>query len=112
METRLEKISDVTILVLSGEKLDESNAHAFKQGVTSVLAPNQKMIFDMSRLQFVDNFGLGVLLSCLRKLHAAGGQLKLFGLSNQVRRFLELVRLHHVFEIYNTREEAYSAFLP
>jgi anti-sigma B factor antagonist len=111
METRMEKMADITILELRGEKLVESNAKDFKQGLASVLASKHKMVFDMSRLQFVDNSGLGVLLSCLRKLHAAGGELKLFGLTDQVRKLIELVRMHRIFDIYNTREEACRAYL-
>ncbi|HKX27062.1 MAG TPA: STAS domain-containing protein [Blastocatellia bacterium] len=111
METKMEKMADITILELPGEKLIESNAHDFKQGVAPVLASNQKMVFDMSRLQFVDNSGLGALLSCVRKLHAGGGELKLFGLTNQVRGLINLVRMQRVFDIYNTREEACRSFM-
>jgi anti-sigma B factor antagonist len=52
-----------------------------------------------------------VLLSCLRKLHSSGGELKLFGLTNQVRGLIKLVRMHRIFDIYNTREEACRVFL-
>ena len=110
METRLEQMEEITILVLAGEKLDKSNAGNFEQYMASVLPSNQKMLFDMSLLQFVDSAGLGVLLSHLRKLRAAGSELKLFGLTNQVRGLFELVRMHRIFDVYNTKEEAYSAF--
>ena len=68
------------------------------------------MVFDLSKLRFVDSSGLGAFLSCLRKLNAKGGDLKLCGMSKQVRAVFELVRMHRIFDIYGTREEAVRAF--
>ena len=50
------------------------------------------------------------MLSCLRQLNAAGGDLKLCGMSKAVRAVFELVRMHRIFDIYDTREQAVSAF--
>ena len=68
------------------------------------------MVLDLSRLRFVDSSGMGAMLSCLRQLSAKGGDLKLCGMSKQVRGLFELVRMHRIFEIYGTREEAVHAF--
>jgi len=43
-------------------------------------------------------------------LNAKGGDLKLFGMSKQVRAVFELVRMHRVFDIVDTREDALRAF--
>jgi anti-sigma B factor antagonist len=67
-------------------------------------------VFDLSRLRFTDSSGLGALISCLRKVNANGGDLKLCAMSDQVRALFELVRMHKVFDIYATREEAVRAF--
>jgi anti-sigma B factor antagonist len=65
---------------------------------------------DLSHLRFVDSSGLGAMLSCLRQLNATGGDLKLCGMSKAVRAVFELVRMHRIFDIYDTRELAVSAF--
>jgi anti-sigma B factor antagonist len=67
-------------------------------------------VIDLSRLRFVDSSGLGAFISCLRKLNAKGGDLKLCGMSKQVRAVFELVRMHRIFDIFGTREEALRAF--
>ncbi|HKX28024.1 MAG TPA: STAS domain-containing protein [Blastocatellia bacterium] len=110
MEEYLEKMTGVVVLVLPGDNLDASNAKEFRQNVAPMLTGSNKLIFDMSRLNFVDSSGLGALLSCLRQLHAAGGDLKLFGLTKPVRSLFELVRMHRIFEIYDTREDAFNSF--
>jgi anti-sigma B factor antagonist len=112
MEMTTEKMGDVTVVVLLGEQLDASNAKEFKRDITPVLEANAKMVFDVSQLRFVDSSGLGAILSCLRQLNAAGGDLKLCGMSKPVRALFELVRMHRIFDIYGTRDEAVRAFQP
>ena len=68
------------------------------------------MVIDLARLRFMDSSGLGAMLSCLRQLSAKGGDLKLCCMSKQVRAAFELVRMHRIFDIFNSREEAVRAF--
>jgi anti-sigma B factor antagonist len=110
MEMTVDKMGDVTVVGLPGEQLDASNAKEFKSHIAPVLEANSKVVFDMSLLRFVDSSGLGAILSCLRRLNAAGGDLKLCGLSKPVRALFELVRMHKIFDIYVTKEEAVRTF--
>lgn len=110
MEMNIEKVADVSVVMLPGGNLDASNAKDFKRDLAPVLEHNLRLAFDMSKLQFVDSSGLAVLLGCLRQLNSAGGDLKLFGMTKSVRALFELVRMHRIFDIFNTREEAISGF--
>ena len=110
METTFEVIENVTIFHLAGESLDAGNAKEFKRDVLPALNGHSRVIFEMSGLKFVDSSGLGAILSCLRQLNANGGDLKLAGMQKPVRALFELVRMHRIFDIYNTREEALSVF--
>ena len=94
------------------DELDASNAGEFKRDIAPVLQANTKLVLDLSRLRFVDSSGLGAMLSCLRQLSAKSGDLKLCGMSKQVRGLFELVRMHRIFDIYGTKEEAVHAFRP
>jgi anti-sigma B factor antagonist len=110
MQIPLDRIGDVAIATVPVDELDAGNAAEFKQDVEPVLAVNMKVVLDLSRLRFVDSSGLGAFISCLRKQHAKGGALKLSGMSTQVRAVFELVRMHRVFDIHATKEEAVQAF--
>jgi anti-sigma B factor antagonist len=92
------------------EELDVSNTGEFKRDIAPVLEANTKLVFDLSRLRFTDSSGLGSFISCLRKVNAKGGDVKLCGMSPQVRAVFELTRLHRIFDIYSTPEEAVRAF--
>ena len=110
MEMATEKIADVTVVVLPGDQLDASNAKDFKRDIAALLEPHGKVVFDLAGLQFIDSSGLGAILSCLRRLNAEGGELKLCGMSKPVRALFELVRMHKIFDIYGTKEDAIRAF--
>ena len=110
MQIPSEKVGDVAVAVVPVEELDASNAGEFKRDIASLLETNAKIVLDMSRLRFVDSSGLGAFISCLRKLNAKGGDLKLCSMSNQVRTVFELVRMHRVFDILGPREDAVRAF--
>jgi anti-sigma B factor antagonist len=106
----VEQTGDIAIVVIPGKTLDSANSRVFKEQVAPVVAQNKKLIFDLSQLSFVDSSGLGAILSSLRNANANGGDLKLCGLSKPVRALFELVRMHRIFDILNTREEAIRAF--
>jgi anti-sigma B factor antagonist len=110
MAIALDRMGDVTVAVVPMEELDASNAAEFKREVAPLLEATTKLVLDLSRLRFVDSSGLGAFISCLRKLNAKGGDVKLCAMSKQVRAVFELVRMHRVFDIYGTREEAVRMF--
>ena len=110
MEIAVDKIESIAVAAVPVDELDASNAGEFKRDIAPVLQANTKLVLDLSRLRFVDSSGLGAMLSCLRQLGAKSGDLKLCGMSKQVRALFELVRMHRIFDIYGTREEAVKAF--
>ena len=110
MDITVDKIGDVAVALVPVDELDASNTGEFKRDITPVLQANTKLVLDLSCLRFVDSSGLGAMLSCLRQLSAKSGDLKLCGMSKQVRALFELVRMHRSFDIYGTKDEAVGAF--
>jgi anti-sigma B factor antagonist len=110
MQITCEKVGEVGVAAVPVEELDASNAAEFKRDIAPVLEANPKLVLDLGRLRFVDSSGLGAFISCLRKLNASGGDLKLCGMSKPVRAVFELVRMHRVFDILATKEDAVGAF--
>jgi anti-sigma B factor antagonist len=110
MEIALDTIDSVAVAMIPVEELDASNAAELKRDIAPILESNTKLVIDLSPLRFVDSSGLGAMLSCLRQVSAKGGDLKLCCLSKQVRALFELVRMHRIFDIFGSREEAVHAF--
>ncbi len=110
MAIAFDRVGDVMVAAVPMQELDASNSAEFKLEMNPLLDSTTKLALDLSRLRFVDSSGLGAFISCLRKLNAKGGDLKLFGMSKQVRAVFELVRMHRIFEICPTKEQAVAAF--
>jgi anti-sigma B factor antagonist len=103
MQIPFERVGDVAVALVTVEELDASNAAEFKRDMAPLVDAQTKLVLDLSRLRFVDSSGLGAFISCLRKLNTKGGDLKLYGMSKQVRAVFELVRMHRVFDILGSR---------
>ena len=98
------------VVYLSGAALDVSNVQRFRAETTSLFESEKNFILNLKDLKFVDSSGIGALLSCLRKAHAAGGDVKLAELPPNVRSLFELVRMDRLFEIFETKAEAAASF--
>lgn len=109
MNVTSETIGNVHIVSVQGE-LDASNVNDFKSTVMPLLSSPVRLIIDLSETLFIDSSGLGAIISCQRHAAAAGGRIKLCGMSKQVQSAFELLRLHLIFDIVPTRAEALQAF--
>lgn len=110
MTLNTRRIGDVVVVEVPGPNLDASKADEFKVGMSSILSDAKKVVLDLHEVEFVDSSGLGAFLTCLRQLNAAGGDLKLSRMRKPVRTLFELVRMHRVFDIQGSPEEAAQAF--
>lgn len=106
--------TDGKVLVITFESgsLDARDANEFKEKVITVINDNKLkgVVFDLSKLDFIDSSGLGAFLSILRLMNSRGEDLKLSHLSKPVRTMFELVKMHKIFEIFNSTEDAVSSF--
>jgi anti-sigma B factor antagonist len=100
----------IRVEYVESKVLDASTARAFKEAVKPLLTQDARLVLDLSRVEFIDSTGLGALVSCLRQAHASGGEIKLTGLTKSARALFELVRMHRVFEIFNSSDEAIASY--
>ena len=101
--------TNAVIVSITGDALDASNAKFFKENIQPILSAHQVVLIDMSTLNFLDSSGLGALLTCLRTMNNKEGELKLFAMTKPVQALFELVRMHRIFNIYNSKEEVLAS---
>lgn len=110
MDLETEKSGDVTVLTPNADYLDASNVEDFKRDMAPIVEANSQLLINMTPIQFLDSSGLGALLSCMRRMNTAGGDLKLFGLTEAVRGTFRMTRMHRIFDIFDTRDQAEKSF--
>jgi len=107
MQLKTEEVGDIVLLRIEEERMDAHNSGAFKEQMLALFDEGKcNLIIDLSAVRFVDSSGLGALVSGFKNASAREGSLKLCGMQPQVRSMFELTRLHRVFEIYTSVEEA------
>ena len=110
MKLLVEKFDDVTVVALQVETLDANNADDFRGDMEPVLRDARKLVLDLSKVTFLDSRGCGAILSCLKRVTENGGDLKLCHVTRPARIIFDLIRLHRICEIVETKEQAIAGF--
>lgn len=96
-----------TLLSLKEERLDALNSGELRDRILGLLeAGGQRLVVDLSGVSFIDSSGLGALLSGYKNANLRSGSFILAGLQPRVQSMFELTRLHRVFDIFPTVEDA------
>ncbi len=107
MKFELEDRNDSTVISIKEKRLDAHNAQELKEQIVNLLDSGKtKLVVELSDVRFVDSSGLGVLLSGFKNAASHQGGLCLSGLQPQVKSMFELTRLHRVFTIHSSLQEA------
>jgi anti-sigma B factor antagonist len=102
--------TDVLVIELREDNLDASNVREFRDAVQSLMQDRSRVVLDMAGVKFVDSSGLGALISCLRQQNGRKGDFRLCEMSRTVRALFELMRMHRVFNIFESRTDAVASF--
>lgn len=102
--------ADVLVIELREDNLDASNVREFRDAVQSLVQERTRVVLDLAGVNFVDSSGLGALISCLRNANSRQGDFRLCELSRTVRALFELMRMHRVFSIHDSRADAVASF--
>ncbi|HOV86845.1 MAG TPA: STAS domain-containing protein [Syntrophobacteraceae bacterium] len=110
MEILDEIVGKATVLKLNG-RLDSASAGSLKDKVKDCAKKGRiHLVIDMAGVDFVDSSGLGSLVACLRSVNKLGGDIRIAAPQSRVRAVFELIRLHHIFEVFDSAGTAVSSF--
>jgi anti-sigma B factor antagonist len=82
----------------SARSLREAMEHLMTAGVKAIL-------IDLGNVNFVDSFGLGILLMMRSSLKKQGGMLYLCGAQVQMRCLMEFADITQLFPLFNSESE-------
>lgn len=106
-----EIIDDVIVEIVNLDRATLSEAEELRSNVNEkISAGYNKMIIDLTSVEYIDSTFLGVIVNTLKKVAKMGGDLKLVGFKPAVRSMFELTRLFRVFESYSELQDALKSF--
>ena len=94
------------VLPISGD-VDLASAPSLREHLTEITeAAPAFVVIDMADLEFIDSTGLGVLVGTLRRVRAAGGDVRLARARTGIARVFAVTGLDRVFSLYPSLDDA------
>lgn len=111
MQMRLESrpVGDILIVQCQGKIVVGNEVLALHHFVGESLNKYGDIVLALDQVQFVDSSGLGALVRLVQAARAKGGDLKLSGLPESIRKALVTTNLISQFETYDSIEQAITA---
>lgn len=101
------EVDEVVVLKPFGE-LNIENAHLFKNWVfdTFIEKGKTKILLDLSEVESIDSFSLGVIVNILKSVSTRSGSFAIVSPNEQVMKILRITSLDRVIKVYDTVSEA------
>ena len=111
MEIAERKVSDVTILDLSGKMTLGEGDEMLKHAINTLLAAGtKKLVLNLGNVPYIDSAGLGEVVRTHTTVSRQGGSLKLLNLTKRIEDLLSITKLLTVFDTYESEAEAIKSF--
>jgi anti-anti-sigma factor len=105
MELLTTRHADVMVIGVTG-RIDHTNAEAFKSGIAGHVAAchagGDRVLFDLSGLDYISSAGLRVLMLASKSTRPVGGQIAVAAPQSVVREILDITRFNLVFPVYDS----------
>lgn len=97
-----------TVLTVAGE-LDVVGGPDLRQAVMAEVRDGRSnLVLDLTGVDFVDSFGLGVIIGALKRTRLLDGDLRVVVPEPRVRRVFEVCDLDRVFDLHHSVDGAVS----
>lgn len=108
--TLTEKRQQKNVIISIDGRLDTTNYQQLESRILHHLQQNHTtLMIDCSGMDYVSSAGLRIFLVALKKLTAAGGQLALCALRENIKEIFDISGFTGIFRIYATQQQALEA---
>jgi anti-anti-sigma factor len=111
MQLRLESrpVGEVLVIRCHGRIVSGNEVFTLHAQVGDSLDKYGDVVLQLDDVEFVDSSGLGALVRLMQSARSKGGDLKLSGVPERIRKTLQMTGLLLQFETYDSVEEAITA---
>ena len=101
----------VIVLELSGKIMGGPDATLLNEKLHELIDSNKtKVVADLSKVNWMNSSGLGILIGGLTTMRNNKGDLKLANVTERIQSLLIITKLITVFETFNSVDEAVASF--
>jgi len=100
----------ISILALEGKIMGGPEAGEINDQIHQMIDQRRtKIIIDMTKVEWMNSSGLGILIGAITTLKNNNGDLSLVNVSERVQNLLKITKLNDVFSIYPDLDSAVEA---
>ncbi len=111
---RILKQNDVAVVRFATSRiLDQSNVQQLGDELDDLLDQYDlaKVVLNFENVSYMSSAVMGKLVSLLKRMQAAGGELKLCSIEDSIYEIFEIMRFDKMFDIYKSEDEAVVAMM-
>lgn len=102
---------DIVLVTVSGRVQLGRESQRLEWLVDELVATApKKVIFEISHLDYLDSYGIGIFVTSCGKIEAAGGELRIAGQQPKVEQLMRVTKLHRLMRFYPTVADAARSF--
>jgi len=111
MKLSSREIQDLVVLEPKGKIMGGPDASLLHDQLHEYIKQGKKkVIIDLSKVDWMNSTGLGILISALTTLKKNQGELKLANVTDKIQSLLTITKLVTVFETYDSVDQAAGSF--
>ena len=111
MKIEARNVDDVLVVDMSGTLDSTSSGEAGDRIVDIAKGEHRKVLLNLENVDYVSSAGLRVILRGAKLLQVNRGELKICNANTLLKSVLETSGFNSLIKVYNTEQDAYSAFL-
>jgi len=110
MNIETEGKGNCDIVRLDGQ-LTMGQEDEFKKALSELAASNSvQLVIDLSKVDFMDSAGLGMLIWALKNFRQRDGDVRVFGLQGMVQGLFEITNMDQSFKTFEDEAEAVASY--
>lgn len=111
MKLSTREVNGVVVLEPKGNIMGGPDATLLHEKLHEYIKQNKKkIVIDLSKVEWMNSTGLGILISGLTTLRNNQGELKLANVTDKIQSLLAITKLVTVFETFDSIDEAVASF--
>ena len=111
MEVKTTETENGVVIKLEGEMMLGYSANNFHEAIENAIDNDKKkIVIDLSNVQFISSWGIGILMYGYTTTTNKGGKFKLAAVSVKISEILKKTKLDTVFDKYATVDEALNSW--
>jgi len=103
-------ISNIPVIIIEGDLTSDADGDA--KGVYSEIKDNyssQKLIINFENTKYINSSGIATLIHIIQDVNEKGGVIAFVGMSDHLKKVMNIVGISDFVRIYNSNSEAIKA---